>query len=466
MLFRTLAVAAAVIAAPLTAQPVTKPPVGPTPAFDLPATEDYRLPNGMRVTLLPYGKVPKATVAVRILAGSADDQDKVWLSQLATAMLDEGAGNRNAAEIADTAASMGGNVAVGAGELQSIVQIDVLSESTVNAVNLLSDVVRRPTFPQSEFNRVKQDLTRSLAVARAQPQPIATAIYLKAFYGDTVYGRSLPTEAQLSAYTLTEVRGYHAANFAPNRAHIYVAGQFDRAAVRAAIERAFADWQPGAERTIPPIAVAGKPRLILFNRPDAPQTTVRLGFTAPATGADDDIAMRVTNALLAGSFTSRITQNIREDKGYTYGPNATIRRHFGGSSWTFNADVTTKDTGAALKEVFAEIRRLQSETPPADEAAGMATWMAGTFILGNGSTGGLVNSLMTRDLYGLPSTWLTRYVPSVLAVDGPTMRSTAARYFPLDRMTLVLVGDLAAIRPQIEALPELKGFTIEVAGQP
>jgi predicted Zn-dependent peptidase len=289
---------------------------------------------------------------------------------------------------------------------------------------------------------------------------------MQAYYGDNVYGRSLPAEAQLSAYTLAEARGFHAENFAPNRAHIYVAGQFDRAAVRAAIERAFADWQPGAVRSVPPVAVSGRPRLLLSNRPDAPQTTLRLGFAAPATLAADDIAMRVTNALLAGSFTSRITQNIREDKGYTYGPNATIHRHFGETSWIFNADVTTKDTGAALKEVFGEIRRLQTETPPVEEAGGMATWMAGTFILGNGSTGGLVNSLMTRDLHGLPANWLTSYVPAVLAVDGAAMRATATRYFTLDRMTLVLVGDLAAIRPQIEALPELKGFAVEVAEQP
>jgi predicted Zn-dependent peptidase len=381
-------------------------------------------------------------------------------------MLDEGAGSRDAAAIADAAAAMGGNIAVDAGELQSIVQIDALSEAAANAVALVGDVVRQPTFPQSEFDRVKQDLVRGLAVARSQSQPIATALFMQAYYGDTVYGRSLPTAAQLSAYSLAEARGFHAANFAPNRAHIYVAGQFDRTAVRAAIERAFADWRRGPERSIPPVTVAGRPRLILSNRPDAPQTTLRLGFSAPATLAEDDIAMRVTNALLAGSFTSRITQNIREDKGYTYGPNGSMHRHLSETSWIFNADVTTKDTGAALKEVFGEIRRLQNETPPADEAGGMATWMAGTFILGNGSTNGLVNSLMTRDLHGLPSNWLTTFVTSVLAIDGPTMQRTATRYLSLDKMTLVLVGDLAQIRPQIEALPELKGFTVEVVGQP
>ena len=466
MLYRSLVLAAALLAAPLAAQVAPKPTVGPTPAFNLPAAEEYRLPNGMAVTLLPYGKVPKATVALQLLAGSADEGDKLWLSQLTSAMLDEGAGSRDASALADAAAAIGGEIAVNAGELQTVVLLDSLAESAPNAVGLVADVARRPAFPQSEFDRVKQDLARGVAVARSQPGPVADALYLKAYYGDSVYGRSLPAEGQVAGYSLAEVRAFHAANFAPNRARLYVAGQFDRAAVRAAVERAFADWQPGPTRTVPPVAVSGRPRLILHNRPDAPQTTIRLGFAAPATGAADDIPLRVTNALLAGSFTSRITQNIREDKGYTYGPNASFKRHFGESLWTFNADVTTKDTGAALREVFGEIRRLQNETPPAEEATGMATWMAGTFILGNGSTGGLVNSLIARDLHGLPKDWLTDYVPAVLGVDAATMRSAAGRYFPLDRMTLVLVGDLKTIRPQIESLPELKAFDIDVAPSP
>jgi zinc protease len=460
------ALASTLLASPLAAQVAPKPAVGPTPSFTLPATESFRLPNGMTVTLLPYGKVPKATIAVQLLSGSADEARNVWLSQLTGEMLDEGAGDRNAAAIADAAAAMGGDLAVGTGELQTVVQIDVLSESAANAIALVGDVVRRPTLPASEFDRVKQDLSRGLAVARSQPGPIATALFLKAYYGDSVYGQALPTEAQLAAYRLDDVRAFHAANFQSNRARIYVAGQFDRAAVKSAIERAFGDWKGGPERALPRASASGQPRVIMFNRPGAPQTTIRLGFGAPATGAADDIAMRVTNALLAGSFTSRITQNIREDKGYTYSPSASIRRHIGESGWTFNADVTTKDTAAALKEVFAEIRRLQSETPPNEEAQGMANWMAGTFILNNGSTDGLVGSLMTRDLYGLPDDWMTRYVPSVLSVDAATMRSTAGRYLPLDKMTLVLVGDLAAVRPQVEALPELKAFKVEVAAAP
>ncbi len=291
-------------------------------------------------------------------------------------------------------------------------------------------------------------------------------MFLDAYYGDSVYGRSLPAAGQLEAYSLTDVQRYLAGNFAPNRAHLYIAGKFDRAAVRSAVERGFRDWSKGAERVLPPRPAPPRPRLILFDRPGAPQTTIMVGLAAPATGSVDDVSVRVMDALLAGSFTSRITQNIREDKGYTYSPRSQFRRHFGETMWGFNADVTTKDTGASLREIFAEVRRLQTETPDLEESSGMSNWLAGTFILNNGSTDGLVNSLVVRDLHGLPGDWLTKFVPAVLAVDAPALRSMAERYLPLDRMTVVLVGDLKTVTPQLAAVPELKGFKAEIATAP
>lgn len=473
MILRPLAFIAAVVAtvlpvAAVSAQAVIapKPAVGATPAFALPAAEEYRLANGMRVTLLPYGQVPKVSVALSLRAGGIDEGKQVWLSQLAAQMLKEGAGVRNAAAMADAAAGMGGQLAIAPGELQTMVSLGVLSEHGVDAVGLLADVARRPTLPTGEFDRVRQDLVRAAALARSRPGPVAQALLLEGYYGDSVYGRSLPAAGQLEAYSLADVKRYLAGNVAPNRAHLYIAGRFDRAAVRGAVERAFGDWAKGAERMLPPRPAPPRPRLILFDRPGAPQTTIVVGLAAPATGSTDDISMRVMDALLAGSFTSRITQNIREDKGYTYSPRSQFRRHFGETLWGFNAEVTTRHTGASLREIFREVRRLQSETPGLEEARGMSNWLAGTFILNNGSTDGLVNSLVVRDLHSLPGDWLTRFVPAVLAVEAPALRAMAGRHLPLDRMTLVLVGDVKTITSQLAEVPDLKGFKAEIATAP
>ena len=248
---------------------------------------------------------------------------------------------------------------------------------------------------------------------------------------------------------------------APSRARLFVAGQFDKAAVKAAIEQAFGGWAGGPDRLrLPPTPQPG-PKVILVDRPGAPQSTVRLAWPSPVAGAPEDIGFRVANNLLGGSFTSRITRNIREQKGYTYSPFSTVSYNAGEAQWEFDADVTTDVTGAALKEVFGEIRRLQTEAVPEEEAAGMRTWMAGTFVLQNASPAGLIGSIAERDFHGLPADWLTTYVPSVLKVTGADMQRLAGSTLPLNKMTLVVVGDLAKVEPQLKALPELSGAKFE-----
>jgi zinc protease len=458
------ALSMALAPAPLFAQADPAQPVpGPTPAFSLPDVETFRLANGMQVTMVPYGVAPKVSISLRIEAGNVNEGENTWLADLMGSMLTEGAGGRSGADIAGAAASMGGQLGANVGVHETNVGIDVLSEHAADAVRLVADVATRPNFPAAEFDRVKQNLARGRAVALSQPGAVAEAVLARAYYGAHPYGRLFPSEQQLAGYTLDQVRQFHAANFGARRARLYIAGRFDAAAVRAAVEQAFSGWMAGPERlSLPPRPTRG-PQLLLVNRPGAPQTTMRIAFPAANAGGEGDIQARVMNALLGGSFTSRITQNIREAKGYTYSPGSGIRFRPDDALWVFQADVTTNDTGAALREVFNEVKRLQSEAPPAEEAGGMATWLGGTFILQNATSGGLINSLATRDLLGLPANWLETYVPAVLAVDAAQIQRSAARMLPLERMTLVLVGDLPTIQQQIATLPELQGIEVKVA---
>jgi predicted Zn-dependent peptidase len=461
-----IAVAAALTAAPVAASAQSYPPqpaVGSPKPFTVPASETYRLPNGMQVTLIPYGLVPKATVSLRVYAGGLEAGEQTWLNTLTANMLREGAGGRTGAQIAEAAAGMGGQLGVGSDPHETIFNLSVLSENAGEAVRLISDVARRPTFPASELERVRASALRNLAVARSQPDATADAALAAAVYGTAhPYGRIFPTEAQLKGYSLDDLRRFHSANFGAKRARLYIAGRFDAAAVKAAINQAFADWQPGPERLrLPPKPQPG-PKLILVDRPGAPQSTIRIAYPAPVTGGAGDLPFRVTNALLGGSFTSRITRNIREQKGYTYSPFSGISHNPGESLWAFEADVTTDVTGASLKEVFGEMKRLQTEAPEEEEAAGMRTWMAGTFVLQNASPGGLIGGLSHRDFHGLPANWLQSYIPTVLGVRAADMQRLAAEQMPLEKATVVVVGDLAKVRPQLTSLPELRSMQAQV----
>jgi len=455
-------VAFAPAAAPAQDFPPTMPAAGTPKPFTVPASETYRLPNGMQVTLIPYGQIPKATVSLRVYAGGLNEGEDRWLSSLTAQMLREGAAGRSGAAIAEAAAGMGGSLGVGAGPHETSLNLSVLSEYADNAVRLIGDVARRPDFPQSEFGRVRDSLLRNLAVAKSQPQPAADAALAAAYYGPRhPYGSPFPTEARLKGYTLDQVRAFHSTNFGARRARLYVAGRFDSAAVKQAIELAFGDWAAGPERLRLPAQPQPGPRLILVDRPDAAQSTIRIAFPAPVAGDPSDLQFRVTNALLGGAFNSRITTNIREKRGYTYSPFSNVTWNPGEAMWAFNADVTTDVTGPALKEVIGEIRRLQTEPPTAEEAAGMRTYMAGIFVLQNASPGGLINSIANRDFHGLPANWLESYIPGVLAVDAPAIQSIAARTLPLEKMIIVVVGDLAKVEPQLKALPELGNARFE-----
>lgn len=471
MIRRALVVALAAAAFGLAATPLaaqskyeypSMPAAGAPKPFAVPASETYRLANGLQVTLIPYGQVPKAVVNLRVYAGSLNEGEDVGLAGLAGQMLREGAGGRSGADIAAAAAAMGGNLNVGAGTHETFFGLNVLSEHADDAVRLIADLGRRPDLPAAEFERVRQSFARNIAVAKSQPQGAAEAALAAAYYGTGhPYGRVVPTDAQLAGYGLADVRRFYEANFGAKRARLFVAGRFDKAAVKAAIEQAFGSWTGGPERLrLPPSPQPG-PKVILVDRPGAPQSTLRLAFPAPVAGASEDIGFRVTNALLGGSFTSRITANIREQKGYTYSPSSSQSYNPGETQWGFDADVTTDVTGAALKEVFGEIRRLQTEAVPDEEAAGMRTWMAGTFVLQNASATGLIGSVAERDFHGLPADWLTAYVPSVLKVSGANMQRLAARTLPLDKMILVVVGDLAKVEPQLKAMPELRGMNFQ-----
>ena len=460
--------AATLLSAPLGAQelPSTPPPIPAPKAFQVPASETYTLANGMKVTLVPYGVAPKVLVSLQTYAGQLNEGENTWLALLAVDMMKEGAAGMTGAQVAQKAADMGGGLATGSGLESSAVTLNVLSERAADAIALVADVAQKPTYPDSALARVKANWNRRLAVALSQPGTLANAAITRAYYGpDHPYGRVLPTPQQFGAYTTAQLKAWHAANYGARRSHLYIAGKFDAAAVKAAVEKAFGGWAAGPERlSLPPSPKPG-PQVLMVDRPGAPQSTFSIAFPAPRAGTAEDIPMRVSNALLGGAFSSRITRNIREAKGYTYSPGSSVAFYPANAVWTFNADVTTAVTGPALKEVFHEIRTLQAPPPGEGEAAGMRQYMAGLFVIQNSTPGALVNTIATRDSLGLPRDWMDKYVPAALAVT-PAQMSAAAKNLPLDKLTLVVVGDLKVITPQLQALPELKGIEFKTVTVP
>jgi zinc protease len=441
------AVAIVSILAIANAQDRQEPPPGGTPKdFSLPEKTTFDLDNGLRATLVPFGSVPKATISVIVRSGNLNEGGQTWLADLSGDFFLEGTTNRAADEIAKSAASMGGSISVSVGEDQTTISAQVLSDFAPNMVGLLADVVMNPAYPASELDRLKRDRLRQLSVAKTQPQQMAVAAFREALYGDHPYGNLLPSEEQLSSYTIEDVRGFYDKNFGARRAHVYVAGVFGEAAVRTAIESGFGSWREGPDPLVAlPEPAAGKVAVDIIDRPDASQSNVLLGLPTVAPGDEDWIPLQITNALLGGMFSSRITSNIREDKGYTYSPYSSISTRYKDAYWVQSAAVTTEVTAPALDEILYEIENLQENPPGVDELDGVKNYSAGVFVLQNSTPNGIIGILNYLDLQDLPENYLTDYVSNVFALSPEDISEVARKHLRKEDMTLVVVGDRGRI---------------------
>ncbi len=340
------------------------PPAGSAPRnFTLPAKQEFSLSNGLQATLVPYGEIPKVTVNLIVQVGNVHEQAKEnGLADLVGQLMREGTTTLNAKQIAEKAARMGGTIDVSVGPNQTILSGSVLSEYGPELISLLADLVQRPAFPTSELARIKQDFKRSINLAKSQPGTQAQTKFRMALYKGHPYGRDFPTDVQIDGYTAEQIREFYQRQFGAQRTAVYVAGKFDAAALRQAVTESLSEWQQGPPPRIEIAQPTTKPDLMLLDRPGAPQSTLVIGLPVIDPSHPDYTRLRVMNSLLGGSFGSRITRNIRENKGYTYSPRSSIDPRYRVADWIEVADVTTEHTGNSLKEIRNDLTGIRLNT--------------------------------------------------------------------------------------------------------
>ena len=434
-----------------------QPPQGSQPKdFVLPAVQKSALDNGMQVILVPYGDLPKALVRVVLQVGNLNETaQETWLADLTADLLKEGTSSLDASAIAQRAASMGGAINVSTGADLSWVGGEVLSEFTPELIELLADILQNPVFPAKEFDRLKKDYVRNLSMAKAEPEQLAQEKFLQILYPDHPYGRMFPSEEMLTGYNLEQVKDFYNKNFGAARASIYVVGRFNQPRVEKAIQAAFSSWPKGSEpfRQVP--SPVSQRKIYLVDRPQAPQSTIYIGLPVIDPTHPDYFPLQVTNMILGGYFSSRITSNIREDKGYTYSPNSSITNTYRSAYWVQVADVGTEVTGASIKEILYEIDRLQQEAVPGEELKSAQNYMAGIFVLRNSARAGIVNQLSFIDFHGLPADYLTSYVKNVHAVTPEDIQRMANTYLKDQEMAIVIVGDKQKVPAQVKSYAEI-----------
>jgi zinc protease len=433
-----------------TARKEVPPKPGVAKNFRVPPRRNFTLPNGLQVTLVPFGRVPKVAVELEIRTGIIDQgPNDISLASVMSDMLLEGTTTRSAQDISRQAAEMGGSVNVTPGSEVIAISGEVLSDRATAFIPLLADVVMNPRFAEADLKRIIDQHARNNAIALSSPGTLSQKRFREIMYDSHPFANVYPPEEMLRGFTVDRVEGFHTKNFGAQRSRLYVSGVFDAAQVEQAVRDAFGTWAEGPAATENPPVITAKRQIDVIDRANSVQSSIWMGLPVADPSNADWVKMNVTDALLGGAFGSRITSNIREDKGYTYSPSSFIWTRKKASMWVETADVTSNVTGASLSEIFKEIDRLRAEAPPQAELDGIKNNLAGIFTVQNSSRYGLINQLEFVDLHGLGDDFVTNYVKNLLAVTPEDVRATAERHLDPQKISVAIVGTKKDIEKQL-----------------
>jgi zinc protease len=432
-----------------------RPPLGPVPKLDLPEPQRFTLANGLDVVVLEKRDVPLVQVNLQLGAGSVRDEvGKTGVAAMTATMLDEGAAGKSALELADAFEMLGARFGVGAGVHTASVSLRVPVDRLSDAIALMADVVLRPDFPANELERLRTEALTSLIRRHDEPNAIAGALFDETLFGEAhPYGRDVD-EASLRALAVADLEAFHDRFYRPDGATLFVVGAIPPADARRIAEGAFGGWQRSG--ATPPAAIPAAPQvagrtIYLVDKPGAVQSVVAIGRIGVARTNPDVYALEVLNTILGGSFTSRLNQNLREDKGYTYGASSVFDFAVAPGAFRAGAAVQTQSTGPAIAEFMNELNRIL-EPIPEEEVDRARKNLAMSFIQGFQATSQIAGQLADVEEHGLPADYLDRYVDRIMAVTKADVERVAAKYLDPANVAIVVVGDRSAIEEQIRAL--------------
>jgi zinc protease len=349
------------------------PNAGTARALQLPAPTSFQLANGLTVLVNERPGLPVVSASLIVRTGSAaNPADKPGLANFTAAMLDEGTASRSALQIADQVAQLGASLTTQSNMDSTQISAASLRRNFPALLDLMADVSRRPAFPEEEVTRQRASRLGNLAQQRDNPGAVANVAMFAALYGPGhPYGYvDLGTEASNKGITRDDMQKFWSQNFVPNNAALVVSGQVTVADLKPLVEKAFGDWQQGTPASpVPGEPVTTKSRLVIVDKPGAPQTQLRVASIGVPRSTPDYEALRVMNETLGGLFSSRINLNLREEHGYTYGADSQFVFRRSAGPFLVASGVRTDVTAPAVGEIFKEIQRMRTSPMTAEELA-------------------------------------------------------------------------------------------------
>ena len=441
------------------------PKVEGNPAFTPPPVVRRRLSNGLEVVVAERHDLP--ILAMNLVIRGGEDvapKGKEGLAGLTGGLLTEGTNSRDAIKLAGELSEIGASLDASGGLESSGLTLTTLSKHADRALELFTDVLLNPAFPQKDFERLKKQRLAGLMRRADSADAIAGLVYPKILYGpDHPYGR-IDTLKTVGSLTRDDVVEFYKSLFVPNNAALIVAGDTTVDGIVAKLESALKDWKPGKAPQADPKAEAGrKPATIyLVDKPGAAQSVLAVGQIGVHRKTPDYFPLVVMNGILGGNFSSRINLNLREDKGYTYGARSSFAFRRGPGPFEAGGAVQTAVTKEALVELLKEVADITGKRPATETELAFAKdrlikGFPGRFeaITGGARQAGLIGTLTDLVIYDLPDDYFTTYQAKIEAVTPADVARVAKTYIDPEHLTILVVGDRKVIEPKIREIPNL-----------
>jgi zinc protease len=438
------------------------PEVGTPPALSLPPLERGTLSNGLKIVLAERHNVPVVQIELMVDAGrAADSRSKPGTANLTLSMITNGTKTRDALQISARAETLGANLGAGSSLDTSFIALNAITSRLADSLDLFTDVLLNPTFPDKELTRLKAQALAAIQQQKSQPRGIASRLFPKLIYGEGhAYSNpfsGIGTEETVSSMTSDELRAFYKHWVRPDNATLLIVGDTTLAQIQPLLEQRLAAWKSPTERLptkqLGQIAAQPKPRVFLVNRTGSEQSLVMAVELAPPRSAPDNVALETVNTILGGSFISRINMNLREDKHWSYGAGSGLIDAKGQRVFQASALVQTDKTADSMREMLKELRDLTGARQPTEKEIRFAKDTLVRSLPGENETSSQVaNSYVDILTYGLPDTYLNDFVGEVEALTPQQLQAAGTELVHPEALTWIIVGDLASIEANVRAL--------------
>ncbi len=423
-----------------------------------PQIEETTLSNGMQIVLAKRSTIPVVNIALQFDAGyAADAGGKLGLAGFTASMLDEGAGDYDALELSAQLEKIGAVISPSSNLDATNVRLSALKENLEKSVSLLGDVVLRPAFNEEEIERQRKLLIAGINQEKANPTSIAIRLLPPLLYGeDHAYGIPLTgsgTIESVSAINRADLTGFKERWMRPDNGKIFVVGDTTMAEIKPLLEAQFGNWQSVGTKptkTLSTVELPEKPKVILVDRPDSPQSYILAGHVAPPTGVENNIEVSAMNEIIGGGFNSRINSNLREDKGWSYGTRTILVGANGQRPFILLAPVQTDKTGPAISEIKQEFTEFFSENPATQEELQRVKLDNVRSLPGQFETSGAVlSSLLSSDRFARPFNYPETLPEKYQSLDTKAIAAAAAQVLRPEQLTWVIIGDAKKIEAEV-----------------